>query len=303
MAAYLGEVYNANHIIDIGCGCGHRAAELALYGFTVTAINVRPNIHCAKNKYRHSSFYQDRIECIAMELGAGGHEHEHGTTPPMYRLLSRNVESSAIIVASNIIEHLVDPFVLLSLIKRLLNSGAHAAVLSTPERDLMYGKIHTGPPSHDCRMCEWNLHEFQSMLRCSPGLQLIASGLTLSNDVSHSVATTSIAVVTPEHRGTASKKIKRRAKAKNVCGGIDLTRANMYGTFVYNLEPNEMNETKEMEAMEEEYTKKELRIQKKHKLALNVNASSSIDQNFNLMTPNSSKSLKPVCPMFSICLL
>ena len=255
MAAYLGEVYNTNHIIDIGCGCGRRAAELAWYGFTVTAIDVGPNIHCAKNRYRHSSFYQDRIEFIAMELGAGGneHEYEHGTTPPLYRLLSRNVESPAIIVASNIIEHLVDPFVLLSLIKRLLNSGAHAAVLSTPERDLMYGGIHTGPPFHDCHMREWNLHEFQSMLRCSPGLQLIASGLTLSNDVSHSVAATTIAVVTPEHRGTASKKAKSKTEAKNLCGDIDLTRANRYGTFVCHLEmteTNEMNVTKEVEEVE-----------------------------------------------------
>ena len=240
MAAYLArEVYNTNHIIDIGCGCGHRAAELALYGFTVTGIDFGPNIQCAKKKYRNP-IYQDRIEFIAIELGMG-------KTRNTRRLFSRNLESPAIIVASDIIEHLVDPFVLLSLIKRLLHSGAHAAVLSTPERDLIYGGIQAGPPSNDCHMREWNLIEFQSMLRCAPGIQLIASGLTLSNDAIQSFAATSIAVVTAEQeqlRTTSKKKIKTKVevKAKNLCGDIDLIRANRYGTFVCNLKTPETEE-------------------------------------------------------------
>jgi 2-polyprenyl-3-methyl-5-hydroxy-6-metoxy-1,4-benzoquinol methylase len=249
MAAYLGEVYNTHHIIEIGCGCGHRAAELVHHGFTVTAIDSDLNIKCAKSKF-WSSFYQERIEWIIMELGGNENEFERKSMSPLYRLLSRNVESPAIIVASNIIQHLVDPFSLLALIKRLLDNGAHAAVLSTPERELMYGGIQNGPPENNCHMSgsksgefqlncpmrEWNLIEFQTMLRCSPGITLTASGITLSNtadaDANSFNRATSIAVLTSD----LLKDSEVNATSQiDLCGGIDMIRANLYGSFVCNL--------------------------------------------------------------------
>jgi hypothetical protein len=51
----------------------------------------------------------------------------------------------AVVVCSDVIEHLIDPMPLLQTIRKMLESCAYA-VISTPDRNLIRGKQHMPPP-------------------------------------------------------------------------------------------------------------------------------------------------------------
>jgi hypothetical protein len=62
-----------------------------------------------------------------------------------------------LIIASDIIEHIPNPDILLNLIKE---SNPKMVILSTPERNLVYKNTQLGPPLNPCHCREWTKEEF-----------------------------------------------------------------------------------------------------------------------------------------------
>lgn len=74
------------------------------------------------------------------------------------------LKEADVIISADVIEHLVDPDKLLA----LCTANAHKQTrifLSTPERDLVRGKKHHGPPPNQLHIREWNFDEFAAYLK------------------------------------------------------------------------------------------------------------------------------------------
>jgi SAM-dependent methyltransferase len=257
LAAHLLRLHLRKHggrapgrIIDLGCGCGQRSAELHASGWNVVGVDFGRNIECARKIHGDSS----GLTWLSLNLDrdmASDNRLSWRSAEATQRLVT--LAAGAVIVSSDVIEHLMDPFALLSLVQRLLAAGAVSAVLSTPERDVIYGEDgavpgeiwHPGPPSNDCHVREWNLHEFKAMLRCFPGLELVLSGVTQSSDLSPDEGT-SVAVVrldwgsgdeSDDGSGDESDRGRARDGGRVVdsCGGIEMEPLAQYGSVACDL--------------------------------------------------------------------
>jgi hypothetical protein len=266
LAAHLLRSHQQKHggrapgrIIDLGCGCGQRSAELHAElhasGWNVVGVDFGPNIECAKKMHGDPS----GLTWLSLNLDRDRTSDN--------RLSWRSAEATqqlvalaagAVLVSSDVIEHLMDPFALLSLVQRLLAAGAVSAVFSTPERDIIYNEDgavpgemwHPGPPSNDCHVREWNLHEFKAMLRCFPGLELVLSGVTQSSDLGPEEGT-SVAVVrldiggvggSDDGGGDGSDRERDRGRDRgravvDHCGGIEMKPLAQYGSVACDLVP------------------------------------------------------------------
>jgi len=99
-----------------------------------------------------------------------------------------------ILIAADVIEHLKDPMPLLRALRECMRT-AKLALISTPERDLLHGPEHMGPPVNEAHIREWNRAEFEALLRAS-GLNVLHVGLTRAHS-SHTNLQTTLAVVGP----------------------------------------------------------------------------------------------------------
>lgn len=73
-----------------------------------------------------------------------------------------------LVLCADVIEHLEDPRELLQQVK--VGQWRHF-VISTPERDLVRGKSHMGPPTNKWHAREWNRAEFTDFLRQELGVE------------------------------------------------------------------------------------------------------------------------------------
>ena len=85
------------------------------------------------------------------------------------------------LVCGDVIEHLVRPERLLHGLRLALDHGAHAVFLTTPDRELISGVGHLGPPENPAHVREWRSSELAEFM-ASVGLRG-HFGLTRSNDV------------------------------------------------------------------------------------------------------------------------
>lgn len=70
-------------------------------------------------------------------------------------------EGYGVAIVADVIEHLVDPDIL---IRFLLRSRPKRIVISTPERDLLHHGTWNGPPKNIHHVREWNYAQFHSYL-------------------------------------------------------------------------------------------------------------------------------------------
>jgi 2-polyprenyl-3-methyl-5-hydroxy-6-metoxy-1,4-benzoquinol methylase len=144
-AADLASRLHVIRIVDIGCGNGQKLA--ALYPrFETIGIDFGENLARCRDRYSFGSWREHNLD-------TGGH----------LPLIAEEINGS-LLIASDVIEHLHSPENLLSEIRRCLDAGASAAVISTPERDLSYGVHHFGPPPNPCHIREWAVDEFKALL-------------------------------------------------------------------------------------------------------------------------------------------
>lgn len=126
------------NILDIGCGTGVKLAEI-IYPVCqdITGIDAKHCIDMCKKQHPFGQWLTDDIENPSLNLG----------------------KKFDLIISSDVIEHLINPDLLLAYIKRCANENTWI-VISTPERDLVRGKRHFGPAPNKAHVREWNKAEF-----------------------------------------------------------------------------------------------------------------------------------------------
>lgn len=176
-AAALARNYSCSYLIDIGCGRAHKLFRYA-DDFELIGLDIGPNIDYCRETHAAGTW-------ISWDL-------ERDADLP----LSSEVLERSVVICSDVIEHLVDPRPLLKNL-RSLNDRSLAVVLSTPERDLVHGPNHLGPPPNLSHVREWNTSELNRLLdslAAAPSLL----GLTRNND-RDSLKHTTLAVLDQLH--------------------------------------------------------------------------------------------------------
>lgn len=159
-AADLAEILDARVVVDFGCGRGSKLHSLSGRYDTV-GVDFGPNLDYCRKTYQRGMWVEADLES--------------GSAPRIepYRY------DGAVLLSSDVIEHLENPERLLSMIGGLLNN-AGVAVLSTPERVRTWGEAHRGPSPNMSHTREWSIDEFRRLLVQS-SMRVAYLGYTRSN--------------------------------------------------------------------------------------------------------------------------
>jgi hypothetical protein len=150
-----------SRIIDIGCGDGEKLVK--------ANANRKIGLDFGENILRCKRTYPN---------DADWRELEGSQTIPVD--LIDDIGPRDIVVCSRIIERLPDPTNLIFFLSQCFARGA-AVITSTPDRDLVHGPNHMGPPASTAHVREWTTAEYGALLT-SNGLKPLYLGLTFDND-------------------------------------------------------------------------------------------------------------------------
>jgi SAM-dependent methyltransferase len=143
-AEHLARILNARCIVDIGSGSGEKLVALAL-DLPKIALDVGENLDRGRDRYPDVSWREfDADRDAALPLDA-------------------DEVDGALLICADVVEHLVDPARLLHAIGAVLPRAA-GVVISTPDREMLYGRHHHGPPENAHHVREWSLDEFGDLL-------------------------------------------------------------------------------------------------------------------------------------------
>lgn len=141
---------NYNKIIDVGCGSGYKLINY-LGEFNTIGIETEPCYSLLKNKYP-----------LKQWILSG--------EPEKSFIYSEVLNSSDLVICSDVIEHIVNPD---NLVNYLLSLKSKYYIISTPCRDILcnnqkfknyYSKSWNGPPMNNCHVREWTMDEFKEYL-------------------------------------------------------------------------------------------------------------------------------------------
>ena len=161
LAASLGRKFGCTHILDIGCGRGHKLVKLHPE-FKLVGVDFGDNILFCGNHYPFGQWFSHDFEI------------------PMGHFLPQEILEKTLIICSDVIEHLINPAALLNGLSYFLEY-APVAILTTPERDLVRGDDDMGPPANPAHVREWNRAELSELLSAF-SFQIGFFGLTCNND-------------------------------------------------------------------------------------------------------------------------
>lgn len=159
-ASSLASKLHLNSIIDFGCGSGDKLSVFE-GKFSVTGFDFGSNLKICQQKFPQFEFRQ--------------HDFESEDDFP----IPRDLGSQSLLICADVIEHLIDPSILLGKLRTLLEV-APILLLSTPDRS----KVDVpplGPPLNPRHIREWTLSELEDLARAF-GFQILDSGNTLTND-------------------------------------------------------------------------------------------------------------------------
>jgi SAM-dependent methyltransferase len=160
-AARVAARIDAKRIIDVGAGDGTKLADLHP-SFDLIGIDFGANVDRSESRFPHIAWRRHDLD-TEEDLPVSVEELER-----------------AVIVCSDVIEHLRAPHLLLRKLRDTLEH-ADAVLISTPERELWHGVRSGGPPRNVHHVREWSIREFGRLLRSS-GFEHVSIGLTRSND-------------------------------------------------------------------------------------------------------------------------
>lgn len=128
---------NYESIVDIGCGAGEKLISF-FPNMNTIGIDYGINYELCKNTYPNNKWLNINLDNI----------------------FYIPVEKKSLIICADVIEHLKHPNFLLNFF-----SGVNSDIIvSTPERDLIHGPNHNGPPTNQSHVQEWNSSEFKQLL-------------------------------------------------------------------------------------------------------------------------------------------
>lgn len=154
-------------LLDVGCGWGEKLAEIHERHphWRIVGMDHGANLAHCEATYPWGQW-------ISIDLDAA-------------ETLRFDVDGPAVVVCSDVIEHLADPS---RLVRALADAQCAYVVISTPEREVQYGPDHAGPPPNLCHVREWSTAELHAYLTES-GLRIRWHGLTRGSDQGWAMAT------------------------------------------------------------------------------------------------------------------
>lgn len=151
LARFYLDKYGHKNILDIGCGSAFKLMKYFSDCNTV-GVDVDKTYEFLKKKY------PDRIWVNAAQP-------------------DQIPKKAEIVICSDVIEHLANPDTLIELIKSI---DFELLFISTPERNLVRGWYHYGPPDNFCHVREWNAKEFRRYI--SPHFDIVSHQITSIED-------------------------------------------------------------------------------------------------------------------------
>jgi SAM-dependent methyltransferase len=148
-------------VIDIGCGDGTKIVPF-YPEFNIIGIDYEKNLAKCQQTYSFGKWIEWNLE---------------KPNPPN---LSQDLLKNSSLICSDVIEHLKNPSILLQNLKKFLELSP-LCIISTPERDLIRGTDHMGPPPNPNHVREWNISEFRKLLE-SYDFNIAFMGLTASDN-------------------------------------------------------------------------------------------------------------------------
>jgi SAM-dependent methyltransferase len=146
-AARLADELGAVRVVDLGCGNAAKLVELHPR-FDVVGVDVGQNLERCRARFDFGTWLEHDLDA-------------DGRLPIPEPDLRRSV-----LVAADVVEHLRHPERLLRELARVV-PHATAVLISTPDRDLVRGPGHRGPPPNLAHAREWNIYEFAAFLAAS----------------------------------------------------------------------------------------------------------------------------------------
>lgn len=130
-------------VLDIGCGYG---MKLVRYIFPVCSnivgVDLQHSINFCEKYHEFGEWFKDDVEKPEVVFD----------------------KRFDLIIASDVIEHLVNPEKLFEYIRQYSNPETFI-IFSTPERDEVRGRDSMGPPPNEAHIREWNREEFIAFLK------------------------------------------------------------------------------------------------------------------------------------------
>jgi SAM-dependent methyltransferase len=120
-------------IVDVGCGSAFKLVTL-LAEFETVGVDVSPTYEWLLERYPERRWVKS-------------------FTPEASRL------TADLVICADVIEHVLDPDALLNYLSSI---KPRILILSSPDRDLLYGRHQWGPPSNPSHVREWNFAEFEA---------------------------------------------------------------------------------------------------------------------------------------------
>jgi len=176
LATLLARGAGARCLIDIGCGHADKLAARHPE-FDVIGLDTDENIRWCREQYDFGQWLPVDLE------------------QPQTGILPVETLRRATILCADVIEHLVNPLPLVQTLREWLRFAPYA-VLSTPDRILVRGRWHQGPPKNPCHVREWQAYELRAFLEAE-GLDAWV-GLTRSKSNKTKMHTIVSVVMNPE---------------------------------------------------------------------------------------------------------
>ena len=120
-------------ILDVGCGSAYKLVHI-LGQYDTTGIEVNPTYDWLLRKYPERKWLL----------------YDNATMPGL---------SADIVICSDVIEHIAFPDEIMNFLQAIRFSYL---IISTPERDKIFGQGDYGPPENTAHYREWNTEEFVS---------------------------------------------------------------------------------------------------------------------------------------------
>ena len=139
-AEHVFKMNNLTSVLDIGTGSGYKLIK-HFDKVKTLGIELPTTVKFLKEKYPHKTWTDNFSPVTGYDL----------------------------IITSDVIEHMKNPNELLDLIKKC---ESKFIIISTPERDVIHGKEHCGPPLNPHHFREWNKSEFFNYIK-SHGFEVV----------------------------------------------------------------------------------------------------------------------------------
>lgn len=128
-------------VLDIGCGTGEKLKIIAkkMPEIKIRGIDQKSAIEYCNSNHTFGEFQVDDFE------------------NPSLSLIEKRSLKSDLLICADVIEHLINPDLLLNYIKEMVNEKG-IVILSTPERDRLHGGDNFQPKNKN-HVREWNFEE------------------------------------------------------------------------------------------------------------------------------------------------